>query len=114
VISGAHVVIYSAEAEADRAFVRDVLTFENVDAGEGWLIFRLPPAELAFHPGAAGSSHELYLICDDLEAFVARMTSQGVACSEVSTERWGRITRITLPGGGSLGVYQPTHPSPLT
>jgi catechol 2,3-dioxygenase-like lactoylglutathione lyase family enzyme len=111
VISGAHVVIYSADAVADRAFFRDVLAMEHVDAGDGWLIFRLPPAELAFHPGA-DASHELYLTCDDIEAFVDRMTQHGVTCSEVSEQGWGRLTQLALPGGGGLGVYEPAHPSP--
>jgi len=112
-IHGAHVILYSTDAEADRAFFRDVLEYPSVDAGHGWLIFALPPAELAVHPAEAGR-HELYLMCDDLGAFLERMSGLGVPCSEPSTERWGTITQLTLPGGGTLGVYQPTHPSPAT
>src|SRR3954471_20756514 len=98
-LNGAHVILYSADADADRAFVRDVLEFPSVDAGHGWLIFALPPAELAVHPGGPGS-HELCLMCDDVEAFVAQMAQRGVACSDVPTEAWGRIPDLTLPGGG--------------
>ncbi len=112
-IRGAHIVVYSRDADADRAFFRDVLEYPFVDAGHGWLIFELPPAELAVHPAEPGGSHELFLLCDDVDAFVTRMTDRGVACSEIHTERWGRITRLTLPGGGLLGVYQPAHASPL-
>jgi hypothetical protein len=106
-------VVYSTNAEADRAFVRDVLGFASVDAGRGWLIFALPPAELAIHPASTGGAHEMFLMCDDVEAFMAQMSERGVSCSDVQTERWGVITHITLPGGGELGVYEPTHPSPL-
>jgi catechol 2,3-dioxygenase-like lactoylglutathione lyase family enzyme len=112
-ISGAHVVLYSADAEADRAFFRDVLKYPFVDAGHDWLIFALPPAELAVHPAGSAGGHELFLMCDDVEAFVREMAERGVVCADPSTERWGLITRITLPGGGTLGVYQPSHPSPL-
>jgi catechol 2,3-dioxygenase-like lactoylglutathione lyase family enzyme len=111
-ITGAHVILYSTDADADRAFFRDVLEYPSVDAGHGWLIFALPPAELAVHPAAA-AAHELYLVCDDLDAFRERMAGLGVPCGEPTTERWGTITALTLPGGGTLGVYQPTHPSPL-
>jgi catechol 2,3-dioxygenase-like lactoylglutathione lyase family enzyme len=112
-ITGAHVVLYSTDAEADRAFFRDVLSYPFVDAGHNWLIFALPPAELAVHPAASASSHELFLMCDDVENFIGQMAERGVECAEVSTERWGSITRLTLPGGGTLGVYQPSHPSPV-
>jgi catechol 2,3-dioxygenase-like lactoylglutathione lyase family enzyme len=112
-ISGAHVVLYSVDAEADRAFFRDVLKYPFVDAGHNWLIFALPPAELAVHPADSASGHELFLMCDDLEAFVGQMAERGVECTDPSTERWGSITRVTLPSGGTLGVYQPSHPSPL-
>ena len=105
-------VIYSSDAESDRAFFRDVLGFPYVDAGHGWLIFQLPPGEAAFHP-AESPGHELYLMTDDIADFVADMNERGISCSELDTERWGTITRITLPGGGCLGVYQPSHPSPL-
>jgi hypothetical protein len=112
-IRGAHVVLYSTNAEADRAFFRDVLDYPFVDAGHGWLIFALPPAELAIHPAGADGVHELFLMCDDVHAFRAQMSERGIACSELRSERWGLITHLTLPGGGALGVYQPTHPSPL-
>jgi catechol 2,3-dioxygenase-like lactoylglutathione lyase family enzyme len=112
-IFGAHVVLYSADAEADRAFFRDVLDYPFVDAGHDWLIFALPPAELAVHPADSNGGHELFLMSDDLDAFVAQLAERGVECGEPSTERWGTIIRITLPGGGTLGVYQPAHPSPL-
>ena len=112
-ILGAHVVIYSADADADRAFFRDVLEYPFVDAGHDWLIFALPPAELAVHPAESNGPHELFLMCDDVEAFVARMAARGVVCSARRVERWGSVTELTLPGGGALGVYQPTHPSPI-
>ena len=108
-IIGAHTIVYSKDAEADRAFFRDVLEFRSVDAGHGWLIFALPPAEAAFHPADENGKHELYLMCDDLNAEVARLKAKGVVCSEVHEERWGSITNITLPGGGSLGIYEPKH-----
>src|SRR5271165_4312841 len=111
-ISGAHIVVYSKNAEADRDFFRDVLGFKSVDAGHGWLIFGLPPAEAAFHPAAANDRHELFLMCDDLQAETAALKSKGVECSEVVEERWGSLTKIQLPGGGRLGLYQPKHPRP--
>lgn len=106
-------VLYSRNAEADRAFFRDVLDYPFLDAGHDWLIFALPPAELAIHPAEANGVHELFLMCDDVEAFIAQMSQRRVVCSDVQTERWGLVTRLTLPGGGALGVYEPTHPSPL-
>jgi len=109
-IIGAHVVIYSNNAEADRAFFRDTLGFSNVDAGHGWLIFALPPAEVAVHPAEENGRHELYLMCDDLKAVIAALAKKGVECSDVHKERWGSVTRIRLPGGGELGLYQPKHP----
>jgi catechol 2,3-dioxygenase-like lactoylglutathione lyase family enzyme len=111
-ITGAHVIVYSTDSEADLSFFRDVLEFPFVHAGHNWLIFRLPPAELAVHPAEAGGAHELYLMCDDIQGFVTQMAARGIACSEIDTERWGLITRLTLPGGGLLGVYEPRHPSP--
>ncbi len=112
-IYGAHAIIYSKDSEADRAFFRDVLKYESVDAGHGWLIFALPPAELAIHPSDENDVHELFLMCDDVHALIAEMTKKKVACSPVDEQRWGSITRLTLPGGGKLGVYQPKHGSPL-
>jgi hypothetical protein len=111
-IRGAHIIVYSKDADADRNFMRDVLKFPFVDAGHGWLIFALPPAEIAVHPAGESESHELYLMCDDVNAFIAEMNGAGVACSAVSEQRWGFLTHVTLPGGGKLGVYQPKHASP--
>ena len=113
-VFGAHVIVYSKDAEADRAFLRDVLGFHSVDAGHGWLIFALPPAEVACHPAEANDRHELYLMCDDLKAEIASLGAKGVQCSKVHEERWGSITMVRLPGGGQLGLYQPTHPMALT
>jgi catechol 2,3-dioxygenase-like lactoylglutathione lyase family enzyme len=109
VINGAHVIVYSTNAEADRAFFRDVLELPSVDAGHGWLIFALPPAEAAFHPAGENGVHELYLMCDDLAGETKRLQEKGVECSAVHEERWGSVTRIPLPGGGKLGLYQPKH-----
>lgn len=111
-ITGAHAIIYSTNAEADRAFLRDVLEFDHVDVGHGWLIFSLPPAELAVHPGSSNDAHELYLMCDDIAAFIARMADHKVTCSAVQSLGWGSLTKIDLPGGGKLGVYQPRHARP--
>jgi len=113
-ISGAHVILYSTDAEADRAFFRDVLGYPYADAGHGWLIFALPPAELAVHPSEENDVHELYLMCDDVHALLRSMEAKNVQCSPIEEQRWGSITRVTLPGGGKLGIYQPKHPSPLT
>jgi len=110
VISGTHVIIYSKDAEADRDFFRNVLKFPNVDAGEGWLIFALPPAELAVHPAEENGSHELYLLCDDIRAAVRAFKQKKVRCSTPVERGWGTIAMITLPGGGKLGLYEPKHP----
>jgi catechol 2,3-dioxygenase-like lactoylglutathione lyase family enzyme len=112
-IFGAHVVVYSKDAEADRAFFRDVLGFPSVDAGHGWLIFALPPAEVAVHPAEDNTQHELYLMCDDLQAEIAALGKIGVRCSQVAEARWGSITKIQLPGGSEVGLYQPKHPTAL-
>jgi catechol 2,3-dioxygenase-like lactoylglutathione lyase family enzyme len=112
-ISGAHVVVYSKNAEADRAFFRDVLGFKSVDAGHGWLIFALPSAEAAFHPSDDNGVHELYLMCDDLRAEMASLAKKNVKCSKVEETRWGSITKMLLPGGGKVGLYQPKHPTAL-
>jgi catechol 2,3-dioxygenase-like lactoylglutathione lyase family enzyme len=111
-ISGAHVIIYSNDAEADRAFFRDTLQFPGVDAGGGWLIFALPPAEVAVHPAAESDSHELYLMCDNIEVAVRDLSSSNVECSPVTDEGWGLLTHVSLPGGGKLGLYEPRHPVP--
>jgi catechol 2,3-dioxygenase-like lactoylglutathione lyase family enzyme len=111
-ISGAHVVLYSKNAEADRTFFTDVLGLKSVDAGHGWQNFALPPAEAAFHPSEQ-SGHELYFMCDDLKAEMASLAKKGVKCSKVEGARWGSITKIRLPGGGDVGLYQPKHPTAL-
>ncbi len=108
-IFGAHVIVYSRDADADRAFLGDVFGFNSIDAGHGWLIFALPPAEVAVHP-ADGPSAELYLMSDDLEAEMRSLAARGVACSEVEEARWGSVTTIRLPGGADVGLYQPRHP----
>jgi catechol 2,3-dioxygenase-like lactoylglutathione lyase family enzyme len=112
-IFGAHVIIYTKDAAADRAFLKDVLGFSSVDAGHGWLIFALPPAEAAVHPAEENGRHELYLMCDDLKAEISGLEAKGVQCSEVHQERWGSITKLRLPGGGEVGLYQPKHPTAL-
>ena len=107
-------IIYTRDADADRAFFRDVLGFDSVDAGGGWLIFKLPPAELALHPHETGGGHELYLLCDDVHTTVAELTAQGVDFVRgVTDEGFGLMTAIRLPGGGEVGLYEPRHPSPL-
>jgi hypothetical protein len=111
-INGAHVILQSTNPDADRAFLRDVLELPNVDAGGRWLIFALPPAEVAVHPGDKNDVHVLYLMCDDVEAFVAQMRDHNIACDPVQEQRWGRLTHVALPGGGKLGVYEPRHERP--
>lgn len=111
-INGAHVVVYSTDAEADRAFLRDVLALPHVDVGDGWLIFGLPPSELAMHPAEKGGTHELFFMCEDVDTFVAEMSAKDIACAEVQDVGWGRLSRITLPGGGEVGVYEPRHTRP--
>jgi len=110
-ISGAHVIIYSRDAEADRGFFKDVLGLESVDSGGGWLIFALPPTELAFHPTEEKERHEFYLLCEDIEATARELERKGARLKRPFDEaRWGRVTEITLPGGGRIGLYQPKHP----
>jgi catechol 2,3-dioxygenase-like lactoylglutathione lyase family enzyme len=110
-ISGAHVLIYSRDAEADRAFVKDVLGLDWVDSGGGWPIFALPPAEVAVHPTEEKDHHELFLLCEDIEATAHELERRGVPLKRPFDEpRWGRVTEITLPGGGRIGLYQPKHP----
>ncbi len=108
-IFGAHIVLYSKDSEADRAFFRDVLGLKSVDAGRGWLIFALPPAEATFHPSEENGLHELFFMCEDLKAEMAALAQKGVAFSEVQEARWGSIVRIKLPGGSDIGLYQPKH-----
>ena len=112
-ISGAHIVLYTKDPEADRAFFRDVLGFESVDAGHGWLIFALPPAEAAFHPAAENGSHELFFMCDDLKAETAALAKKNLLFSEIQEARWGSIVKMRLPGGSDIGLYQPKHPTAL-
>ena len=122
-VTGAHFLLYSKEPEADRAFIRDVLGFASVDVGGGWLIFKLPPSELAVHPSEedfvqghadhALAGFVLYLMCDDLRAMMKTLESKKVKCSEVGEERWGIRTTFRLPSGGEIGLYQPTHPTAL-
>jgi catechol 2,3-dioxygenase-like lactoylglutathione lyase family enzyme len=111
-ISGVHTIIYSKDTEADRAFLRDVLGLANVDAGEGWLIFSLPPAELAVHPAEKNDIHELFFIVKDIQVFIEAMSDQGVPCDPVESTSWGELSRIRLPGGGKVGVYQARHARP--
>ena len=111
-ITGAHSIIYSKDPAADRAFLRDVLQLPNVDVGDGWLIFGLPPAELAVHPAEKNEVHEFYLMCDDVEALVVALGESDISCSAVQDMGWGRLTHMSLPGGGKLGVYQPQHDRP--
>jgi catechol 2,3-dioxygenase-like lactoylglutathione lyase family enzyme len=113
VITGTHLIAYSQDAEATRAYLRDVLELRAVDAGGGWLIFALPPAELGVHPADGPPRHELYLMCDDLDATLAGLAAKGVApLRPPSEERWGRVAALAVPGMGALGLYQPSHPTP--
>jgi hypothetical protein len=103
-------VVYSKNADADRAFFKDVLGFRSVDAGHGWLIFAVPAAEVAFHPDNENNKHEMYFTCDDIKAQMADLRKKHVELGETSEERWGTCTTISLPGGGTIGLYQPKHP----
>lgn len=111
-ITGAHFIIYSTDPSADRLFIRDVLNFPYVDVGEGWLIFSLPPAELAVHPSDLNDRQELFLICDDIQVFIQAMDRQNIIHTPIQEQNWGQVTYITLPGGSQLGVYQPDHIRP--
>ena len=112
IINGAHFLIYTKKAAADKKFFKEVLKCPSVDVGSGWLIFGLPPAELAFHPSPYNTSTELYLMCKDIEQFVAEMQKHQIQCSRIYSQGWGRVTEITMPSGGKLGVYQPRHKRP--
>jgi len=112
-ITGAHIILYSKDPDADRELFRDVLKFEAVDAGRGWLIFALPPAEAAFHPADANNQHELYLMCEDVRAEIESLKARKIKCSPIVEERWGTLTRISLPGGGEIGLYEPKHPTAI-
>jgi hypothetical protein len=111
-ITGAHSIIYSSDAQADIDFFKNVLKFPNVDAGRGWLIFGLPPSEVAIHPAEESGRQEFYLLCDDIQAFVKEMATNKITCSPIDTQRWGLITHLTLPSGAKIGVYEPRHPRP--
>ena len=121
-INGAHIILYTKDPEADRAFFRDVLQLPSVDAGHGWLIFALPPAEAAFHgleketldknDKASNDRHELYFMCDDLAATLRDLKKKKVPVSAVTEQRWGSLASLTLPGGGKVGIYQPKHRRP--
>lgn len=114
IVSGIHTIMYSSDPEADRKVLRDVFELSHVDVGGGWLIFALPPSELAVHPASTSGKHELYFIVDDVHAFMAHVKGHGLACSEPQQERWGLLTWVTLPGGGQVGAYQPRHARPAT
>lgn len=119
-IKGAHFLFYSTNADADRVFLRDVLGFHGVDAGGGWLILGIPPAEMAVHPNETNlamphgpipmAAAVMYLICDDLDATMSDLASKGVTCGRVGQADWGRFTSMPLPSGSFLGLYQPSHP----
>lgn len=111
-IIGAHTILNSKDAEADRAFLRDVLAFPSVDAGGGWLIFGLPPSEVAVHPSDGNDVHELYLLCDDVRELVRSLREKDVATTPIREESWGSLVQVSLPGGGRLGIYEPRHPRP--
>jgi hypothetical protein len=111
-VSGAHAIIYSKDAEADRVFLRDTLGLANVDAGDGWLIFALPPTELAVHPAKKNNVHEIFFMVKDIQAFITEMRDNGVPCDMLKSTSWGELTRIKLPGGGKVGVYEPRHARP--
>jgi predicted enzyme related to lactoylglutathione lyase len=109
-ITGVHALIYTRDADADRIFFKDVLGLDSIDSGGGWLIFALPPAELGIHPSEHNDRHELYLLCDDIEATAGQLERKGVKLTRpFQDENWGRVSMITLPGGGQLGIYEPKH-----
>ncbi len=112
-ITGAHSIIYSSDAEADMDFFKNILKFPHVDVGRGWLIFALPPSEIAVHPSDSNDRYDFYLMCDDINAFITEMAGHSIICGAIDSQRWGLITSLTLPGGGRLGVYEPTHARPV-
>jgi hypothetical protein len=111
-INGAHVLLYSTNADADRALLKDILGLPHVDVGGGWLILGLPPAEIAVHPGEKNDQHEMYLMCENVEVFIERLRAKGIECAAVADQRWGRVTSFQLPGGGKLNAYEPRHARP--
>lgn len=112
-IAGAHTILYSTDPEADRRFLQNVLHLTNVDLGHGWLIFGLPPSEIAVHP-AEQPSTELFFLCENIQQFIQRMVEEKIPCDPVQNQRWGYLTYLTLPGGGKIGVYEPLHERPAT
>jgi catechol 2,3-dioxygenase-like lactoylglutathione lyase family enzyme len=110
-ISGAHIVLYTNNPAADRAFFSDVLQLKSVDAGGGWLLFALPPAEASFHPSEENGLHELFFMCEDLHAEIISLAKKDVMCSEIEETRWGSIVKMRLPGGSDIRLYQPKHPT---
>jgi catechol 2,3-dioxygenase-like lactoylglutathione lyase family enzyme len=112
-INGVHALVYAKDAEKVRAFFKDTLGFPSVDAGHGWLIFTLPPAELGIHPAEDEIHHEIYLMCDDVKATVAELRKKDVKCGPIREQGFGLVTSLTIPGGGTMGLYQPTHPTAL-
>src|SRR5438874_6114350 len=110
---GSHSIIYSKNPDADRAFLRDVLQLTHVDVGHGWLIFGLPPSEIAIHDSDKNGVYEFYLLCDDVNAFAAQMATRNISCAAIQDRPWGRLTQVTLPGGGTLAVYEPRHARPV-
>jgi len=113
-ITGAHSIIYSTNSEADMNFFKDILKFPNVDIGHGWLIFGLPPSEIAIHPSSQNGLQEFYLMCADINEFLEEMSKHKISCSSIENQRWGLLVYLTLPGGGRLGVYEPKHQSPVS
>lgn len=111
-LSGIHLIIYSKNTEADKAFFKNILKLTHVDVGDGWLIFGLPPSELAVHPSSENDKHEIYLMCEDIKKFVSEMSKQKISCGKIQQQGWGQLVQLTLPGGGKLGVYQPRHARP--
>jgi catechol 2,3-dioxygenase-like lactoylglutathione lyase family enzyme len=111
-ITGAHAIVYSKDADKDRAFFKDVLGLKSVDSGGGWLIFALPPSEVAVHPSEVNGKQELYLLADDIKQTVKELKAKGVKCGEISDQPWGLLTDVTLPGGSTIGIYQAKHPRP--
>lgn len=111
-INGAHIVIYSTDPDADRSFFKDVLGLPNVDVGQGWLIFGLPPAEIAVHPADQNNKHELYLMCESIGSCIDQLREKGIECGPIQDQGWGILTTVILPGGGKVGVYEPRHAKP--
>jgi hypothetical protein len=111
-ITGAHVMIFTKDEDADRAFLRDVLEIPCIDSGDGWLIFKLPPAEMGVHGGDTNDVHQLYLITDDLDSAIVELAGKGIECSDPFTASWGRATSVPLPGGGKIGLYEAHHARP--